>query len=163
MAMASAALATSLVPSLARAEAQPAAPAAATPAMPAVVAPLVIERQKAPAGAEAYIISPADGAVIHGPVVVRFGLKGMGIAPAGIKLDNTGHHHLFVDTDLPANLGLPIPAVDGKVLHFGKGQTEVELTLAPGKHTLQLLVGDYLHIPLDPAVASRKIGITVQP
>jgi hypothetical protein len=128
---------------------------------PAPVA--AIERQKAPATAEAYIISPADGATVQGPVVVRFGLKGMGIAPAGIKLDNTGHHHLFVDTDLPADLGAPIPAVEGKVLHFGKGQTEVELTLAPGKHTLQLLVGDYLHIPLDPAVASKKVTITVKP
>jgi hypothetical protein len=122
-----------------------------------------LERQKAPANAEAYIISPADGATVQGPVVVRFGLKGMGIAPAGIKLDNTGHHHLFVDTELPADLGAPIPAVDGKVLHFGKGQTEVELTLAPGKHTLQLLLGDYLHIPLDPAVASKKVTITVKP
>lgn len=121
------------------------------------------ERTAAPAGAEAYIISPADGAKVRNPVVVRFGLKGMGIAPAGVKLDNTGHHHLFVDTDLPANLGAPIPAVDGKVMHFGKGQTETELTLAPGKHTLQLLVGDYLHIPLDPAVASKKITVTVKP
>ena len=133
------------------AQAQAPAPAAA------------LERQKAPANAEAYIISPADGATVQGPVVVRFGLKGMGIAPAGIKLDNTGHHHLVVDTDLPADLGVPIPAVDGKVLHFGKGQTEVELALAPGKHTLQLLVGDYLHIPLDPAVASKKVTITVKP
>ena len=84
------------------AQAQAPAPAAA------------LERQKAPANAEAYIISPADGATVQGPVVVRFGLKGMGIAPAGIKLDNTGHHHLFVDTDLPADLGVPIPAVASK-------------------------------------------------
>jgi len=135
----------------AQAQAQAPAPAAA------------IERQKSPANAEAYIIAPADGATVQGPVVVRFGLKGMGIAPAGIKLDNTGHHHLFIDTDLPADLGAPIPVVDGKVMHFGKGQTEVELTLAPGRHTLQLLLGDYLHIPLDPAVASKKVTIVVQP
>ena len=133
------------------AQAQAPAPAAA------------IERQKSPANAEAYIIAPADGATVQGPVVVRFGLKGMGIAPAGIKLDNTGHHHLFIDTDLPADLSAPITVVDGKVMHFGKGQTEVELTLAPGRHTLQLLLGDYLHIPLDPAVASKKVTITVKP
>ncbi|MFM2289660.1 MAG: hypothetical protein RL684_2803 [Pseudomonadota bacterium] len=133
------------------AQAQAPAPAAA------------MERQKSPVNAEAYIIAPADGATVKGPVVVRFGLKGMGIAPAGIKLDNTGHHHLFIDTELPADLGAPIPVVDGKVMHFGKGQTEVELTLAPGRHTLQLLLGDYLHIPLDPVVASQKITITVKP
>jgi len=130
---------------------------------PAPTPAAALERQKSPANAEAYIIAPADGATVKGPVVVRFGLKGMGIAPAGIKLDNTGHHHLFIDTELPADLGAPIPVVDGKVMHFGKGQTEVELTLAPGKHTLQLLLGDYLHIPLDPVVASRKITITVNP
>ena len=129
----------------------------------APVPAVALERQKAPANAEAYVIAPADGAVVQSPVVVRFGLRGMGIAPAGIKVDNTGHHHLFIDTELPADMGTPIPAVDGKVMHFGKGQTEVELTLPPGKHTLQLLVGDYLHIPLDPAVASKKVTITVKP
>ncbi len=162
VALASAALAPTLAPSLALADATPPAAAAAA-AMPAAAAPMAMERQKSPAGAEAYIISPADGAVVHGPVVVRFGLKGMGVAPAGTRLDNTGHHHLFIDTDLPANMGAPIPAVDGKVMHFGKGQTEAELTLAPGRHTLQLLVGDYLHIPLDPVVASKKITVTVKP
>jgi len=145
---------------IATAEAQ--APATAATA-PGAVPAAAMERQKSPAAAEAYIIAPSDGAKVHSPVTVRFGLKGMGIAPAGIKLDNTGHHHLFIDTDLPSDLGVPIPAVDGKVMHFGKGQTEVELTLAPGKHTLQLLLADYLHIPLDPVVASKKVTIVVQP
>ena len=75
------------------------------------------------------------------PVTVRFGLKGMGIAPAGIKFDNTGHHHLLVDVDPPADLGQPLPTTTHS-MHFGKGQTETELELTPGKHTLQLVLGD---------------------
>ena len=108
-----------------------------------------------------YIVSPKDGAKVKGPVAVVFGLKGMGIAPAGIKFDNTGHHHLIVDADAPADLSKPLPA-DEHNLHFGKGQTETTLTLAPGKHTLQLLLADSLHTPHDPAVLSRKISITVE-
>jgi hypothetical protein len=91
-----------------------------------------------------------------------FGLKGMGIAPAGIKLDATGHHHLLVDSELPADLSQPLPATE-KVLHFGKGQTETSLTLPPGKHTLQLVLADSLHVPHDPAVISKKVTITVTP
>jgi len=116
----------------------------------------------APANAEAYIIAPADGAKVKNPVVVRFGLKGMGVAPAGIQMENTGHHHLLVDTYLPTDLTHPIPAVDNKIIHFGKGQTETTLTLSPGKHTLQLLLGDYLHIPNATPVESKRITITVE-
>src|SRR5690348_7170583 len=112
------------------------------------------ERTPAPGDVELYIISPKDGAKIKGPVVVQFGLKGMGVAPAGIQMENTGHHHLFVDTDLPTDLSKPIPVVENKVIHFGKGQTETTLTLSPGKHTLQLLLGDHLHIPHNPPVES---------
>ena len=119
------------------------------------------ERTPAPAGAEVYIVSPKDGAKIKGPVTIVFGLKGMGIAPAGIKFDNTGHHHLLVDADLPADLSQPLAANEHSV-HFGKGQTETTLTLAPGKHTLQLVLGDALHIPHDPAIVSKKITITVE-
>jgi len=120
------------------------------------------DRQPAPAGAEVYFIAPRNGAVVHGPVTVKFGLKGMGVAPAGIKFDNTGHHHLLVDTDLSdLKLDAPLPATD-KVLHFGKGQTETTVTLAPGKHTLELLFADYQHIPFDPALHSQKITITVK-
>lgn len=115
----------------------------------------------APAGAEVYIIAPKDGAKIKGPVTVVFGLKGMGVAPAGIKFDNTGHHHLLVDTAVPADLSQPLPATDG-IRHFGKGQTETTIDLAPGKHTLQLLFADYTHTPFSPNVASSKITITVQ-
>ena len=120
------------------------------------------DRQSAPAGAEVYFIAPRNGATVQGPVTVKFGLKGMGVAPAGVKFDNTGHHHLLVDTDLSdLKLDAPLPATD-KVLHFGKGQTETTVTLAPGKHTLELLFADYQHIPFDPALHSQKITITVK-
>jgi hypothetical protein len=119
------------------------------------------DRTPSPAGAEAYIVSPKDGDKVKGPVTVVFGLKGMGIAPAGIKFDNTGHHHLILDADAPKDLSLPLPA-DEHNIHFGKGQTETTLTLTPGKHTLQLLLADSLHTPHDPAVISKKITITVE-
>ena len=116
---------------------------------------------EAPAGAELYFISPADGASLKSPVTIQFGLRGMGVAPAGIELPATGHHHLLIDTALPA-LDQPIPA-DAKHLHFGKGQTEVQLELSPGKHTLQHLLGDYLHQPHQPPVVSKQISITIEP
>jgi hypothetical protein len=119
------------------------------------------DRMAAPAGAEVYFIAPQNGAKLHSPVTVKFGLKGLGIAPAGIKFDNTGHHHLLVDTDVSElKLDAPMPATD-KIVHFGKGQTETELTLAPGKHTLQLIFADYLHQSFDPPLTSKKITITV--
>ena len=125
-------------------------------------AALAQDRSPSPPGAEVYIIAPRDGETIHGPVTVRFGLKGMGIAPAGVKFDNTGHHHLLVDTDLSeVKLDAPLPATD-KILHFGKGQTETTLTLPPGKHTLELLFADYLHVPFDPPLHSKKITIIVK-
>ena len=123
---------------------------------------LAQDRAPATTGAEAYIIAPRDGETITGPVTVRFGLKGMGIAPAGIKFDNTGHHHLLIDTDVSdVKLDAPLPATD-KIVHFGKGQTETTLTLAPGKHTLELLFADYQHLSFDPPLHSKKITITVK-
>ena len=124
-------------------------------------AALAADRTPSPAGAEVYIVSPKDGAKVKGPVTVVFGLKGMGIAPAGIKFDNTGHHHLLIDTDAPTDLSLPLPADEHNV-HFGKGQTETTLTLSPGKHTLQLVFADSLHTPHVPAVISKKITIIVE-
>jgi hypothetical protein len=119
------------------------------------------DRMAAPAGAEVYFIAPQNGAKLHSPVTIKFGLKGMGIAPAGIKFDNTGHHHLLVDTDVSElKLDAPMPATD-KIVHFGKGQTETTLTLTPGKHTLQLVFADYLHQSFDPPLTSKKITITV--
>jgi Domain of unknown function (DUF4399) len=123
---------------------------------------LAQDRTPSPPGAEVYIISPKDGAIVHNPVRVQFGLKGMGIAPAGVKFDNTGHHHLLIDTDPPPDQSTPLPATD-KIVHFGKGQTETTVTLSPGKHTLQLLLADANHIPHSPPVVSKKITITVKP
>jgi hypothetical protein len=137
-----------------------ATPAAAPAAAPAAVAAL--PRTASPPGAEVYIISPKNGATVKSPVRVQFGLRGMGVAPAGIKFDNTGHHHLLIDSDPPANLAAPLPASD-KLLHFGKGQTETSVPLAPGKHTLQLLLGDQNHVPHDPPVISKKVTVTVAP
>jgi hypothetical protein len=120
------------------------------------------DRQPAPAGVEVYFIAPRNGATVTSPVTVKFGLKGMGVAPAGVKFDNTGHHHLLIDTDVSdLKLNAPLPATD-KVVHFGKGQTETTVTLAPGKHTLELLFADYQHIPFDPTLHSQKITITVK-
>ena len=118
-------------------------------------------RTPAPEGAAVYIISPLDGATVSNPVTVRFGLSGMGVAPAGTDRNNTGHHHLLIDlAEVPA-LDKPLPA-DAQHVHFGGGQTETTIELTPGKHTLQLLLGDMTHVPHDPAVVSQKITITVQ-
>jgi len=92
---------------------------------------------------------------------VVFGLKNIGVAPAGIDKKNTGHHHLLIDTDELPDLTKPLPATD-KIKHFGGGQTETEITLSPGKHTLQLLLGNYAHIPHSKPVISKKITITVE-
>jgi hypothetical protein len=135
--------------------------AVAAALMLACCAALAADRTPSPAGAEVYFVSPKDGATVKGPVTVVFGLKGMGIAPAGIKFDNTGHHHLLIDTDAPADLSLPLPANERNV-HFGKGQTETTLTLPPGKHTLQLVLADFLHTPHEPMVISKKITIVVE-
>ncbi len=111
-------------------------------------------------GAEVYFISPLDGQTVHNPVTVRFGLRGMGVAPAGVAQANTGHHHLLIDVpELPAP-GQPVPA-DEQHRHFGAGQTETTLELAPGVHTLQLLLGDQAHVPHQPPVVSQRITIQV--
>jgi len=118
-----------------------------------------VPKTASPAGAKVYFISPKNGAKIKGPVKVVMGLSGMGIAPAGTDVPDTGHHHILVDADAP-NLDAPIP-VDDKHRHFGKGQTEATLDLPPGKHTLQLVLGDKNHIPHNPPVMSEKITVTV--
>lgn len=119
-------------------------------------------RNAAPEGAQAYIISPVDGATVSNPVTVVFGLTGMGVAPAGTEADNTGHHHLLINTD-PGMLDLDtsLPATD-QVVHFGGGQTQVTKDLPSGTHTLQLLLGDLNHVPHDPPVMSDVITITVE-
>ena len=116
-------------------------------------------KEKSADGAEAYIVSPADGSTVTSPVTVIFGLKGMGVAPAGSIVANTGHHHLLVNAELP-DLAKPVPA-DESHLHFGGGQTQHDLVLPPGKHTLRLVLGDRIHLPHDPPVYSETITITV--
>jgi hypothetical protein len=118
-------------------------------------------RQPAPKDAYLYIIWPNDGDVIRGGFWCRFGLRNMGIAPAGVTKEHVGHHHLLVDVDVAKlDLNEPIPA-DRNHLHFGAGQTEARIELPPGRHTLQLLLGDHDHVPFDPPVMSRKVTITV--
>ena len=112
-------------------------------------------------GASVYIISPKNGDTVSGIVTVQFGLKGMGIAPAGTEMEGTGHHHLVIDKATPS-LTDYLPVGDAQVLHFGKGQTETELTLPPGKHTLQLVFADMDHKPHTPPVVSEKITVTVK-
>jgi hypothetical protein len=114
----------------------------------------------APAGAKVYIIAPANGARVRSPFLVQFGLKGMGVTQAGSSPANTGHHHLLVDVAEPVSDTEVIPS-DKAHLHFGGGQTETTLDLPPGRHTLQLVLGDAKHRPFSPMLASEKIEVTV--
>jgi uncharacterized protein DUF4399 len=114
-----------------------------------------------PQGARAYFINLKNGQHVKSPVLVQFGLAGMGVAPAGSQNPNTGHHHLIIDADTPP-AGMPIP-MDEKHRHFGGGQTEVSVQLTPGNHTLQMVLADGAHIPHNPPVTSEKISVTVDP
>ena len=125
-------------------------PAAAPPA------PL---RTPAPENAVLYFIAPADGDEVTSPVNILFGLSGAGVAPAGIVFPDSGHHHMLVNTGMPPE-DIPIPE-DANHLHFGLGQSEAMVELPPGEHQLQLLLGDHLHIPHDPPIASEIITVTV--
>jgi Domain of unknown function (DUF4399) len=117
----------------------------------------------APVNAYAYIGYPNNNQVLPAgkPFRVWFGLRYMGVAPRGVKFPNTGHHHLLIDTDLPASYDAEIPS-DRQHLHFGAGETETMIELPPGKHTLQMLMGDYQHVPTNPPVYSKKITIYVK-
>lgn len=121
---------------------------------------LAMERTPAPPDARVYFISPSDGERVGNPVTVRFGLVGMGVAPAGIEKENTGHHHLLIDVAELPPLDEPIPA-DDQHRHFGGGQTEIVVELPPGERTLQLVLGDHNHVPHDPPIVSERITITV--
>jgi hypothetical protein len=111
--------------------------------------------------AEVFIISPLNKAIVSSPVEIIFGITNMTVAPAGIKKELSGHHHLVIDTDVLPNLSRPIPSNE-KHLHFGKGQTRAFIDLKSGTHTLQLIFGDYVHIPHDKPLISKKITITVE-
>ena len=110
--------------------------------------------------AEVFIISPKNGEKVSSPVEVIFGLKGMGIAPAGVNFPNSGHHHLLINLNELPDLKSGIPA-DANHLHFGKGQTQALIELDPGEHTLQLLLGDWMHVPHEVPVVSEKVKIFV--
>ena len=118
-------------------------------------------RSTSPANATVYFITPVDGQTVSSTFTVKFGLNGMGVSPAGIERKNTGHHHILIDTDTLPNMHTPLPATD-KIKHFGGGQTETQLTLSPGKHTLQLVLGNHYHIPHNKPVISKKINIVVK-
>jgi len=120
-----------------------------------------LPRTPAPAGAQVYFISPKDGEEIAGPITVRMGLKGMCVAPAGVEMKDTGHHHLLINVVTLPPMGENLPN-DDQHRHFGNGQTEATITLPPGRHTLQLVLGDQNHIPHEPPVISPKITITVK-
>lgn len=123
--------------------------------------PIWAEMAKTPSpeGAAVYIVSPSDGATVPTTFRVHFGLRGMGVAPAGTDKANTGHHHLLVDGKMMPAMSQPLGQ---EVIHFGGGQTETELTLEPGQHTLQLILGDKGHVPHDPPVVSEVVTITVK-
>lgn len=126
---------------------------------PAPPPPSARSRTPSPPGAGVYFVGLRDGATVQRRLRIRFGLRNMGIAPAGSDRENSGHHHLLIDTDLPP-LDQPIPN-DFNHLHFGNGETETIITLSPGQHTLQLLLADGDHVPHDPPVASARIRVNV--
>ena len=123
-----------------------------------LLSPLMAVADQSPS---VFFITPHDGDVVSGEFTVQFGLKGMGVAPAGVDKEHTGHHHLLIDLDTLPALDAPLPA-DDHILHFGGGQTQTTLSLPAGEHTLQLLLGDYAHVPMNPTVISEKITITVE-
>lgn len=150
-------------PVLAAEEATPPADAATVQPSPqtAAVTPAARKPKPAPEGAKLRIIWPRNGAVVKGGFWLRMGLSGMGVAPAKVEWPDTGHHHVLVDVDMVPAPGEPIPN-DRNHLHFGGGQTEARIELPPGKHTLQLVLGDDDHRVFDPPIVSPKITITVR-
>ncbi len=118
-----------------------------------------LPRTEAPEGAKVSIVSPQNGDTVATEFTVIFGLEGMGVAPAGVDRENTGHHHLLVNQEALPDMNLPM---GNPPIHFGGGQTQTTLTLEPGEHTLQLIMGDKLHIPHITPIISEKITITVK-
>jgi Domain of unknown function (DUF4399) len=140
---------------------EPTAPPATTP--PAATAQSDSSQSKAPEGAYSYFVNLKNGDTVTSPFKVVFGLSpNMGVAPSGVEKPNVGHHHLLIDKTLTAEEMTQPITVDEQHIHFGKGQTEAMVTLPPGKHTLQLELGDWTHIPFKPPVQSEVITITVK-
>jgi len=132
-----------------------------------------LKSQEPPKEAKVFIVSPADGATVDKTFTVKFGIEGIALKPAGDHTPHSGHHHLLVDVDKEPVADMPLPTSlmpesgvalpDGpQVLHFGKAQTETTITLTPGKHTLQLILGDQYHVPFKPSVESQKITVEVK-
>lgn len=115
-----------------------------------------------PKGAKVYFVNIKNGDTVTSPFLVQFGLSGMGVAPVGVDTKNTGHHHLLIDTKLSAEGQKSVIPADAKNVHFGGGQTETTVTLPAGQHTLQLVLGNWTHIPHNPPVVSEVITITVK-
>ncbi len=122
--------------------------------------PAMLPRSPSADGANVFFITPANGSSVSNPIRIEFGIAGMDVVKAGIDQPHSGHHHLLIDTDLP-DVGLPIPA-DEHHIHFGDGSTTTEITLPPGEHSLQMLLGDHLHIPHNPPLVSQPITVTVE-
>lgn len=141
---------------------KPANETAATAEQPSVTpaAAAALDRTASPPGARVFFIRPTAGETLSNPVTIEFGIAGMDVVKAGNDQPNSGHHHLLIDTGLPA-LGLPIPA-DANHIHFGDGSQSATITLPPGTHTLTMLLGDHRHLPHDPPVASAPITVTVE-
>ena len=137
-----------------------AAPDRAAPPAPEAAAPAALPKTASLEGARVFFITPTDGLTVSNPITIEFGIEGMSVVKAGDNQPNSGHHHLLIDTGLP-NLDLPIPA-DSQHIHFGDGSTTTEITLEPGEHTLQMLLGDHVHIPHDPPLTSDIVTITVE-
>jgi hypothetical protein len=140
--------------------AAPADTAETAAAAQASVETAAISRTAAPDGARVFFITPADRDTVSSPVTVEFGIEGMSVVRAGDATPDSGHHHLIVDADLP-DLGQPIPA-DTRHIHFGDGSSSTQLELEPGEHTLQLLLGDYRHVPHEPPLISERITVIVE-
>lgn len=146
-------------------EAPPAEPAvtpppAETPATSATPEAASLTSTAAPDGAKVFFVDLKDGDEVSSPLTIKFGAEGIDVVPAGEDKPNSGHHHLVIDAELPPP-NAPIPANE-HYMHFGKGQTEATIELTPGKHTLQLDFGNYLHVPFEPPLASDKITVTVK-
>src|SRR3712207_5841430 len=125
------------------------------------ILPILVGAQTpAPPDAVVYIITPREGQRVSSPITVRFGLSNMVVTRAGDTIPNMDLQQLLVDVTEPIEPNEPL-ATDRKHLHFGAGQTESQLDLPPGRHTLQLVLGDSEHKPFSPIIASNKVTITV--
>ena len=146
------------VPLTAPSSATPTAPVRATASTPTLAGGY--KKVASAPTAAVYFVNLKNGDTVSSPVLVQFGLRGIGVAPAGVEKEATGHHHLLINV-AEVDVNAPLPTTDN-VRHFGGGQTETTVSLAPGRHTLQLLLADHNHIPHHPVVMSERITITVR-